>query len=105
MALKAAGERTSKFRQLQAMVAKGQITKCSPRCQITPGDTLQNCRLENLTSRILCSVSKHFILKAYFFFFFPFLLEFSYPGGFAFCDIQVIFKMSVKDNCEYKKYM
>lgn len=49
MALKAAGKRTFKFSQLQAMVAKGQITKCSPRCEATAGDTLQNYRLKNLT--------------------------------------------------------
>lgn len=52
MALKAARKEKKKlfkFTQLQAVVAKGQITKCSPRCQITPGDTLQNYRFKNLT--------------------------------------------------------
>ena len=87
MVVKAAGERTFKFSQLQAMAAKGQITKCSPRCEITPGDTLQNYRLKNLTSLAFCSMAKHSILKRFSFRSFVSLLEFSYPGSFAFCDI------------------
>ena len=66
MTFKAVGKRTSEFRQLQAVIAKGQITKCSPRCQITPGDTLHKYRLKNLTSLALCSVPKHCILKVLF---------------------------------------
>ena len=72
MTFKAVGKRISEFRQLQAVIAKGQITKCSPRCQITPGDTLHNCRLKNLTSLALCSVPKHCILKVLFSFFLSF---------------------------------
>ena len=70
MTFKAVGKRTSEFRQRQAVIAKGQITKCSPRCQTTPGDTLHNCRLKNLTSLALCSMPKHCILKVLFSFFF-----------------------------------
>lgn len=110
MTLKAAGKRTSEFRQLKAIIAKGQITKCSQRCQITPRDTLHNCRLKNLISLALCSMPKHSILKVCFLF--VCLVSFCFPSCWNsftqevvhFVIFKVVFKMSVKSHYYRKIY-